>query len=503
MAITKNTLYVLLGSAAPMVAAVVALPVLVREIGVERLGIMSLVWVVLGYASVLDLGLGRAVTQATASCLGRREVDRVPGIFWSAVWLQGGLGLVVGVLLFMLVSLVKARPGVVPPHLADEVYWSIVLCSVSIPVIMMTSSVVGVLYGAQRFDIVSTVQAPAAFFQYVLPLLIILWRQDLPAIVLGLLATRWIVGAVLFVAAVRTVPGLVLVRRLRGDECVRLIRFGGWVTVSSVVSPLIAYLDRFLLGALAGVATIAFYTVPADIVVRLAVFPSSLATVLYPVFSGLRASKNEEETSILYARSVKGILLVLGLPVMGLIAFAPDLLLVWMGRSFAEVSGVSLQILLAGLLAAGIAYVPLAILQAHGRPDLVAKIQLAELPLFAVLVYWSISLFGVTGAALACTARAGLDAAALMVMSARANRGLARALRVLRVPESVALMLFLVPVAAVSGHVVGQIEYRLLITFALMIMTGWVSWKCLLTDEERAVVLQFQMTCARKVWLRG
>ena len=104
--------------------------------------------------------------------------------------------------------LLEARPGVVPPHLADEVYWSIVLCSVSIPVIMMTSSVVGVLYGAQRFDIVSTVQAPAAFFQYVLPLLIILWRQDLPAIVLGLLATRWIVGAVLFVAAFAAVTML-------------------------------------------------------------------------------------------------------------------------------------------------------------------------------------------------------------------------------------------------------------------------------------------------------
>ena len=93
MTITRNTLYVLLGSAAPMVAAVVALPVLVRDIGVERLGILSLVWIVLGYASVLDLGLGRAVTQATASCLGRREADRVPGIFWSAVWVQGGLGL--------------------------------------------------------------------------------------------------------------------------------------------------------------------------------------------------------------------------------------------------------------------------------------------------------------------------------------------------------------------------------------------------------------------------
>ena len=195
---------------------------------------------------------------------------------------------VVGVLLFVIVSLFVPRSGAVPPHLADEVYWSVVLCGVSMPVIMMTSSVVGVLYGAQRFDIVSTVQAPAAFLQYMLPLLMILWRQDLPAIVAGLLATRWIVGAVLFVAAVRTVSWVARRQRLslgRVRAPGPIWRLGDGLQCGESV----ARLSRSLSARCSRlrVSAIAYYAVPADMVVRLVVIPSSLATVLYPVFSGL------------------------------------------------------------------------------------------------------------------------------------------------------------------------------------------------------------------------
>ena len=172
---------------------------------------------------------------------------------------------------------------------------------------------------------------------------------------------------------------------------------------------------------------------------------------------------------------MKGILLVLGLPVAGLIAFAPDLMGVWMGPSFGQASGLSLQILLVGLLANGVAYIPFAFLQAHGRPDLVAKIQLAELPLFALLVYWCISLFGVTGAALAWTLRAGLDAVALLVMSARTAGGVTRALLNCSA-GTVGVMLRAFGYRCI-GTVAGHIEYRLLITCALVVTSGWISWK--------------------------
>ena len=49
-----------------MLAALAAMPFLIRAIGQERLGVLSLIWVIVGYFSFLDMGLGRAVTVAIA-----------------------------------------------------------------------------------------------------------------------------------------------------------------------------------------------------------------------------------------------------------------------------------------------------------------------------------------------------------------------------------------------------------------------------------------------------
>ena len=50
-----------------MLAAMAAAPFLLHTLGTERLGVLSLIWVVVGYVSFLDLGLGRAVTVAVAA----------------------------------------------------------------------------------------------------------------------------------------------------------------------------------------------------------------------------------------------------------------------------------------------------------------------------------------------------------------------------------------------------------------------------------------------------
>jgi O-antigen/teichoic acid export membrane protein len=62
-----------------------------------------------------------------------------------------------------------------------------------------------------------------------------------------------------------------------------------------------------------------------------------------------------------------------------------------------------------------LSHVPHSLLQAQGRPDVTAKLHLAELPLHGLLVWWLISLWGTPGAALAWTIRVAVDALLLSV----------------------------------------------------------------------------------------
>ena len=94
--LARNTLWSLLGQALPMVAAVLAIPLLVRGLGTERFGILTLTWTVIGYFSLFDFGLGRSLTQVVAERLGSGRTEELPALVWTSMLMILGLGVVLG-----------------------------------------------------------------------------------------------------------------------------------------------------------------------------------------------------------------------------------------------------------------------------------------------------------------------------------------------------------------------------------------------------------------------
>ena len=64
-----------------------------------------------------------------------------------------------------------------------------------------------------------------------------------------------------------------------------LLRLGGWMTVSNLVSPLMVYLDRFFVGAAISMAAVTYYTTPYEVVTRALLLPRAVMGVLFPEFS--------------------------------------------------------------------------------------------------------------------------------------------------------------------------------------------------------------------------
>ena len=89
----KNTIWNLIGQAAPALAAVFTVPILIHGLGTERFGVLTLIWLIVGYFSIFDLGLGRALTQLLADRLGRDDHDAVAPLVWTAMGLMAALGL--------------------------------------------------------------------------------------------------------------------------------------------------------------------------------------------------------------------------------------------------------------------------------------------------------------------------------------------------------------------------------------------------------------------------
>src|SRR6202521_3226047 len=99
--LARNVIWNLIGNGAPMIVAVFSIPILIRELGKERFGVLALAWELIRYAGLFDLGLGRALTQLVAKKLGDAEDCEVPTLVWTSLLLMLLLGLV-GILVVFL-----------------------------------------------------------------------------------------------------------------------------------------------------------------------------------------------------------------------------------------------------------------------------------------------------------------------------------------------------------------------------------------------------------------
>ena len=59
--LSKNVLLNLFAEGVPLVVSLFCIPVLVRRLGTEQIGVLTLAWAVVGYFGIFDMGLGRAL----------------------------------------------------------------------------------------------------------------------------------------------------------------------------------------------------------------------------------------------------------------------------------------------------------------------------------------------------------------------------------------------------------------------------------------------------------
>ena len=74
LAVTRNTLWNLLGTVLPILTAGITIPVLIHYAGIERFGVFAIALSLLGYFGFLDLGLGRSTTKFLAEAFEHNRI---------------------------------------------------------------------------------------------------------------------------------------------------------------------------------------------------------------------------------------------------------------------------------------------------------------------------------------------------------------------------------------------------------------------------------------------
>ena len=417
--LTGNVMWSLAGTGLPLLVGLWAIPLLIEGLGKERFGLLTIIWMGIGYFSFFDLGIGRALTKLVAEGIATQQITKTANLIFIGLRLMMTLGLMAGLLVASSSPYLIDHILSVPPELRQEAIGSLWILAATLPFVISSAGLIGILQAHQRFSIITKVRVPLGVLNFAGPLLVLPFSHSL-IYTTAVMAVGRILSWLVYWQVCREYgrnrteldrPAIKLHLR-------HLLGFGGWITVSNIVSPMMVYFDRFFVGALIGLSAVAYYATPYEIISRISLIPIAIADVMFPAFAMALASDGLQAKPLFIGAAI--VLMGVLLPAIGfIILFAPEGLQWWLGAEFSLHSTAVLRWLALGVFINSFARLPLALLQAHQRPDITAKIHLAELPLYVATVYFLTLQLGITGTAMAWTLRVSTDALLLFFFSAK------------------------------------------------------------------------------------
>lgn len=417
--VAKNSIFNLLGQALPLIAGFAAIPPVLSYLGPERFGVLSVAWAILGYFSMFDFGVSRAVTKFVAAARsagpdGDRETAQ---IYWSGLTVQLAVGAMGTIVIFFTSPWLVGRLLKLSPDLTFEAEQAFRVLAFFPPLVLLQISFRAMLEGAQRFDLVNLIKAPAAASTFAVPLFALPFGLSLAEIFDLLLISRLFIVAIYWKICFGVFPGLF--PPLKPDRAVlkKLLTFGGWLTVSNFLGPIFAYLERLFIGSLISMTALAFYTAPFEVISRVIIVPLSISMALFPALcAGPRAGYGA--MGRVFTGSLKYIFLIMTPVCLAFFVYSDPLLNLWLGPEYASRAGLVLKILAVKFYIHTFAYLPLTAVQALGRPDLKAKLDMAVLPVFVGCCFVLLPWLGLPGAAWAKFIITMIDTVGLFLMAA-------------------------------------------------------------------------------------
>jgi O-antigen/teichoic acid export membrane protein len=405
MSVKKNTITNLIGIIAPLIAALYSIPQLISSLGDDGFSIILMIWALIGYFSLFDFGVGRSLTYEISSRM--NEPIEVIGSFIKAGLIIVSISAFIGVsLVYIFVVFFIREWYEISPLLLEDTISAFTIAAIAIIPTTITSGLRGALEGLDKFIASNINRSILGVSIFLLPVISIkIHGESLSIIALYLLAARILVMFFsiwqlrLFIFSKAAIKPVTLVPDL--------LKYGSWVSLSGIISPLMVYGDRFLLGAVLPISSIVYYATPQEGLLRLLVIPGALASALFHDLSANK--KNYAKVQGDGSLYLKKISLVMGAIVFIVILCAYPFYVFWINEDFANQAYIPTVIMSIGIFFNSLGLISHTTISALGHVKFIGLLHTIELIIFIPTFYILTQYFGIIGASLAWTLRVVID----------------------------------------------------------------------------------------------
>jgi O-antigen/teichoic acid export membrane protein len=491
----SNAIYNLIPQFWFLALTIFTTPFVLHRLGVDAYGILSIVTIVAGYLAFLDLGFNLAVIKFVAAHDAKGESDEINRVTQTALAVFLVIAAVSATALFFLSGLLAWLLNV-PQSLQADAVVALRLGAVSFALNLVMGVFSAVPRALQRFDIVNILNVVLGTLQIGGTVVLVATGFGLRAVVFWSCALSALSLVTYLIIAKRLLPALSIRPQFDRKKFRELFGFSGFVMASNFTGVAAANSEKLILGGLAPIAQVTYYTVPFNLVSRvLMLIPSNLYHILFPAFAAMSATDDRETLQKGYTRAFRFIFLAVAPISILLIVFGSDLLRLWIGIEMSREGGSVLAVLAAAILINAPAWVCVTVGQSLGRPSLVTAAQVIHLMALIVGGLIFVPRYGAFGGALAWLAgnMVGIPVLILLVNRYVLSLSTAKMLKETLMRPVLAVAPVLLVALALKPLVYGFISLAaasIIITFVYLVVVYFIAFDV----DDRSLIKSFIIT---------
>lgn len=379
-----DSLWSLAGFILPALAGILFIPLIIKSMGIEIFGVLSIIWMLIGYFTLFDLGISRALTFLLSRNIGDGVPEENSYVYSTAVPIVVITGVIGGGIFYAISGWLVERIFNVSSGNIESVKEAFYWTALAIPFAVWGTVIRSCLESYLEFKLINIIKIPINIWFVVGPYVAYLLGGS---ICLG----------VIFLVIARVVMFLFYYMKLRchvvfsysffeKKRLKEIFLFGGWMTISNIVSPIMVYFDRFLIGGYLSVELVGYYSAPYEVVTKMLVVAVAMSSVFFPNISNALAKRNRLEAESITKKFILIIAALVGIGTLTCIVGGQLGLSWWLGENFENKGYWVVFWISLGVFFNSIAQIPFCTIQAMGLSKVTATIHIVEIPIYLVLL---------------------------------------------------------------------------------------------------------------------
>lgn len=311
-------------------------PYIIDKLGKEAFGLWSLIFSVVGFLGLMDMGFGTGVVKFTAQSKGAGDTDGRNRIVSTIGAVLVCLALISLVLVALLAGWFNAIFHIPPEQAGTSLTLLWIISARSLFLALPLGLFRSLLFGEQRLDLINLAAGGSLVLYGLACMLALSAGMGLVAVAWISLASMLLEHALYIVLAFKKVPGLKLgISLVEGNRLKEAASFGLAASLINVASIILLRTDPVIIKLYLPLSAVALYAIALKISENTVVLTKQFVNVLAPLAAELGGSGDKEKLRFLLVNCVKFAMAPAMMLTVGSVLLGKQALVFWVGSDFA------------------------------------------------------------------------------------------------------------------------------------------------------------------------